>query len=163
MNTRRAITRRVALACALLCGQAPVGPSAAQPADAPCPAADAIEPLHLYGLWQLRLWPEDAPENAPASTGVLLFEKHPDYPGSVRGELRRTANGADLRAQLSGDVTDGVFNLDESEDGVTMSAVWTGEPADCGRRITGTRRPAEGRPAGEPVLRFEVLRSSGWR
>ena len=43
-----------------------------------------------------------------------------------------------------------------------MSAVWTGDPVDCGRRITGTRRPAEGRPASEPVLRFELLRQAGW-
>lgn len=141
------------------------GPLAAQSATpvTDCPDAQAIEPLHLYGPWQLRLWPEDGREDAPTSTGALLFEKHPDYPGSVRGELRRSAGGSDLQAQLSGDVTDGVFNLDESDDGVAMSAVWTGEPQDCGRRITGVRRPAEGRPGAEPELRFDLRKRSGWQ
>lgn len=162
MNTRAPVTRRFALACALLWELTLIWPAAAQPAGKACPAAEAIEPLHLYGLWQLRLWPEDGRVDDPASTGALLFEKHPDYPGSVRGELRRSVNGSDLQARLSGDVTDGVFNLDESDDGVSMSAVWTGDPVDCGRRITGTRRPAEGRPASEPVLRFELLRQAGW-
>ncbi len=163
MTTRAATPRWPILACALLCGLGLAAAARAQAADAACPSAHEIEPLHLYGLWQLRLWPEDGPEDAPTSTGALLFEKHPDYPGSVRGELRRSANGVELQARLSGDVTDGVFNLDESDDGVSMSAVWTGEPQDCGRRISGIRRPAEGRPATEPRLHFRLQRQPGWR
>lgn len=137
----------------------------AQPAApaAHCPGPADIQPAHLYGLWQISLWPEGGREDAPASRGALLFEKHPDHPGSVRGELRRTAAGQDLTARVSGDVTDGVFNLDESDDGVAMSAVWAGEPEDCGRSLRGTRRPAEGRPAGEPTLHFHLRKLPGWQ
>lgn len=152
--------RGLVLAAGLACS----GLLWAQPsAPAPCPAADQIEPLHLYGLWHLRLWPEGGSQDHPVSTGALLFSRHPEYPGSVRGELRRAFNGHDLSAQVSGDVTDGVFNLDESDDGVSMSAVWIGEPQDCGRRFHGLRRPAENRPAGEPRLHFSLDRLPGWR
>jgi hypothetical protein len=154
------VLRGLVLTTALACG----GPLWAQPpAPAPCPSAGEIEPLHLYGLWRLRLWPVDGSEDQPVSTGALLFGRHPEYPGSVRGELRRAVGGLDRSAQVSGDVTDGVFNLDESDDGVSMSAVWTGEPQDCGRRFHGLRRPAETRPAGEPSLHFSLDRLPGWR
>lgn len=142
---------------AALCAGVPLSAQERQ-GLAPCPSADDITPQHLYGLWQLRLWPEGGSEERPVSSGALLFNPHPEYPGSVRGELRRSATGHDLSAQVSGDVTDGEFNLDESDDGVNMSAVWTGEPQDCARSIRGTRRPADGRPAGEPVMRFSLTR-----
>ncbi len=157
----------LALAGALLCAtvtMAQTGPAAQTPAaSASCADAQDIQPAHLYGLWQLSLWPEGGDETLPLSRGALLFEKHPDYPGSVRGELRRTAAGQDLLAQVSGDVTDGVFNLDESDNGQDMSAVWEGEPWDCGRELRGIRRPAEGRPAGEAVLAFRLRKLPGWQ
>lgn len=137
--------------------------AAAQPAGASpsttCASADDLVASDLYGLWQLRLWPEGGQENAPASTGAAMLGPHPDYDGSVRGRLRRSGPGADLEAEVSGDVTDGEFNLDESADGRTMDAVWTGLPTDCGRTIRGVRRPAEGRSPGEPVLQFLLQRS----
>lgn len=134
-----------------------------QPAPAACPPPEAIEPVHLYGLWQIHLWPAGGESNPPASRGALLFERHPEYPGSVRGELRRTRDGQDLTALVSGDVTDGVFHLDESADGVRMSAVWEGQVHDCGRAIRGTRRVAEGQPATEPLQQFHLFKSPGWQ
>lgn len=130
---------------------------------APCAAADDLAPADLFGLWQLSLWPEGAKDAEPVSTGAVMFGPHPDYEGSVRGRLRRSGPGADLEAQVSGDVTDGEFNLDESGDGHTMDAVWTGQPTDCGRSIRGLRRPAEGRPASDPVLQFLLQRSTSRR
>lgn len=32
----------------------------------------------LYGLWQLVLWTEGGSSDAPASTGTLQFERHPE-------------------------------------------------------------------------------------
>ncbi|PKO27540.1 MAG: hypothetical protein CVU36_19610 [Betaproteobacteria bacterium HGW-Betaproteobacteria-9] len=134
----------------------------AQPASAatPCPPLDE-NPARLLGLWQLALWLPDGNEVAPVSTGALLFERHPDYPGSVRGHLKRSSEGHDVLALVSGDVSDGIFNLDESTDGVAMDAVWTGTPQDCGQVIRGTRRPAEGRESGVPVLRFSLHKAPG--
>lgn len=128
-----------------------------------CAQPQDMDPAQLYGLWQLTLWPEGGSETAPLSRGALLFERHPEYPGSVRGDLRRSGTGQDLQALVSGDVTDGEFNLDESADGVAMDAVWTGTPQDCGQTIRGLRRPAEGRPGTGVLLQFLLRKSPGWR
>ena len=58
-----------------------------------------------------------------------------------------------------GDVVDGGFHLEESADGQTMDAVWTGQPSDCGRTIRGQRRAAEGRPDAGPALQFLLQRA----
>ena len=139
--------------------------SAQTPAAACTPPADMV-PAQLYGLWQLVLWPQTSgSEAAPASTGALLFERHPEYPGSVRGSLKRTTPGNDRQALVSGDVTSGEFNLDESADGVTMDAVWEGNvtPSGCGQELRGIRRPAEGRTTLEPVMNFVLKKAPGWR
>ncbi|MBT9466775.1 hypothetical protein [Hydrogenophaga sp.] len=161
MKTRRhhwLATAALALATSL--------PATAQTRAVDCtPPADMV-PAQLYGLWQLVLWPQtNGSEAAPASTGALLFERHPEYPGSVRGSLKRSTPGNDRQALVSGDVTSGEFNLDESADGVSMDAVWEGNvtPSGCGQELRGIRRPAEGRPAGEPVMNFVLKKAPGWR
>lgn len=156
------------LALALVCfGWPAASPWAQNPATPTLPSTDCagpmdITPAHLYGLWQLTLWPDGGSESQPVSSGAVLFERHPEYPGSVRGHLKRTAPGNDLQAQVSGDVVDGEFNLDESADGINMDAVWTGTPEACGRTIRGDRRPAEGRPGSEPTLNFRLQKAPGW-
>ena len=134
-------------------------------AQAPaCTVPDHVPPAQLAGLWTLTLWPEGAQETQASSRGAVLFERHPEYTAGVRGELRRSGAGNDLTAVVSGDVTEGEFHLDESDDGKTMSAVWDGVAQDCAGQlsITGTRRPAEGRGEGT-ALRFRLERASGWR
>ena len=137
-----------------------------QPASTPpavvCTAPADFSTTQLYGLWQLSLWPEGGSADQPASRGVLRFERHPEYEGSVRGQVRRSTAGTDRQALLSGDVISGAFNLDESADGVQMDAVWEGAPGDCGREIRGLRRPAEGRPATEPAMNFLLKKAPGW-
>ena len=140
--------------------------ASAQTPSVTCPQPGEMAPAQLYGLWQLVLWPQiGGSEAAPASTGALLFERHPEYPGSVRGNLKRTTPGNDRQALVSGDVTSGEFNLDESADGLTMDAAWEGTvtPSGCGQELRGIRRPAEGRPAGEPVMNFVLKKAPGWR
>jgi hypothetical protein len=142
-------------------------PALAQPpalAAADCPGPADLQVASLYGLWQLRLWPVEGQEGSPESTGALLFEPHPEYPGSVRGLLKRAMGHApDALAQVAGDVIDGEFNLDESADGTTMDAVWTGVPQNCGRHLRGQRHAAEGRGEGLPVLNFLLQKVSGAR
>jgi hypothetical protein len=141
-------------------------PAAAQTPAVNCTPPADMAPAQLYGLWQLVLWPQaGGSEAAPASTGALLFERHPEYPGSVRGDLKRTTPGHDHQALVSGDVTSGEFNLDESADSVNMDAVWEGNvtPSGCGQEIRGIRRPAEGRPTGEAVMNFVLRKAPGWR
>lgn len=134
------------------------------PRAASCPTATELRAQDLHGLWRLILWPEGGSESDPASTGAMLFGPHPEYPGSVRGRLRRSGPGADLEAEVAGDVgDDGEFNLDESADGVAMDAIWVGQPMDCGRSIRGLRRPAEARPDTGPALQFLLQRSPAGR
>jgi hypothetical protein len=149
------------LACALA---AFALPSHAQPAT-PCSAPADMAPAQLYGIWQLSLWPPGGQETAPASTGALLFERHPEYPGSVRGNLKRSSEGNDRTALVSGDVTNGEFNLDESADGVTMDAVWEGDvtPSGCGQELRGVRRPAQGSASNDTAMNFVLKKTPGWR
>ncbi|MDR7096926.1 hypothetical protein [Hydrogenophaga laconesensis] len=155
--------------CLTLLGTAPAHTQTppAVPATV-CDASGDIAPAQLYGLWQLALWPQDGSGNeaTPASTGALLFERHPEYPGSVRGSLKRSTQGNDRQALVSGDVTQGEFNLDESADGVNMDAVWEGNvvPGGCGQELRGVRRSAEGRAApADPPMNFVLKKVPGWR
>jgi hypothetical protein len=172
MNPTRSRWGRSKGACAatvlLACLAATPSPDAVAQSGTLPPAAACAEPAHmtpahLYGLWQLTLWPLDGRETEPHSRGAVLFERHPDYPGSVRGHIRRDTAGNDAQAQVSGDVVDGEFNLDESADGVTMEAVWAGAPLACGQVIRGIRRPAEGSATAQPSLYFRLDKAPGWR
>jgi hypothetical protein len=129
----------------------------------PCPTAEAITPAHLFGLWQLVL---GSPEK-PGGEGELTFKRHPEFPGSVRGTLVRSAQGTPFRAQVAGDVTDQGFQLEESADGVTIDAVWSGEVLreSCGRAIGGWRRVVEGDSPGEALSEqpFVLKKTPDWR
>lgn len=156
----------LALLWPLCAGSQTPGPTADAAAAAACSVPDHLPPAQLSGLWTLTLWAENGSAAEPVSRGALLLERHPEFPDSVRGGLRRNGPRNDLTALVSGDVTEGGFHLDESADGQSMSAVWDGVAQDCDGRlgITGTRRPAEGSAeANAPVLRFRLERQPGWR
>ena len=111
---------------ALATGLALAGGAFAQPA---CPAAADVAQQHLLGLWRAEF--EDGGAGA-----TLLLEPHPEYAQSLRGAINR--NGE--RALLAGDADGGEFTLEESENGVDISAVWLGDVVEgsCGREIRGT-------------------------
>jgi hypothetical protein len=138
---------------------------AAAQATGTCTVPDHVPPARLSGEWTATFWNEGGSAERPLDTGVLRLERHPEYGGSVRGDLLRGTGGQMRRSIVSGDVTDGEFHFDESDDGVDMAAVWNGVAEDCGGRlaITGTRRPATGADSPDPVLRFRLTKPSGWR
>lgn len=166
VRTQTPCRRRWSLALtALMLGT--FGPvHAADPTAAPSTPSsrcDEVAPMsveQLVGLWQLTLWPDQGSPGAPVSQGAVLFQPHPEYPGSVRGRLKRTGPGNDLQALLSGDVVNGEFNLDESDDGVRMSATWVGTPFDCGTRLRGVRESAEAMNDTGTVLQFELRKAA---
>lgn len=164
---KRRLVTRVLPAAALMLFIGLRAAAAQTPPVVACTVPVDVAPAQLYGLWQLALWPQDgsASEAAPVSTGALLFERHPEYPGSVRGHVKRSTAGNDRQAQVSGDVTSGEFNLDESADGVTMDAVWEGSvtPSGCGQELRGIRRAVEGRGRAEPAMNFVLKKVPGWR
>lgn len=134
-------------------------------APSACSVPQYLPPARLSGEWSATFWDEGGSTERPRDTGLLQLERHPEFVGSVRGELLRGTGGQMRRSIVSGDVTEGEFHFDESEDGVDMAAVWSGVAEDCGGRITitGTRRPAQGPDAPDPVLRFRLEKAPGWR
>ena len=109
-----------------------------------CPLAQEVQAEHLYGLWRAEFAGQ-----LPGAT--LLFEKHPELPGSVRGAVNRQS----VQALVAGDVDDGEFTLEESHDGLRITATWLGTvvPASCGQEIRGTWRPEPGQKAYPFVLK----------
>ena len=115
-----------------------------------CPQPEDIGPLHLYGLWRAEF--VGLPQGA-----TLLFEKHPEWTGSVSGAINR--NGE--RARISAEVEQGEFSLEESGDGVQVSAVWQGTvvASSCGKEIRGTWNSQSNRTLYPFVLR----KLPGWQ
>ena len=130
---------------------APQAQTAASPVNPACPDLARWGARQLYGAWEL-----DLP--ALGQHGTLLLRQHPEFSESLRGEFRY----AGQRSIASGDVEAGEFNLDESQDGKSLYAFWSGKltPARCGAEIRGTWQtlPQPGPPAKESAF---VLRRGG--
>jgi ABC-type nitrate/sulfonate/bicarbonate transport system substrate-binding protein len=120
---------------------------------AACPAAADLTPAHLWGLWRVSF---DGGGSAPA-TATVLFEKHPERTESVRGAVNRDS----VQSLLAGDVDDGVLALDESDDGLQISATWSGNvvPISCGKEFTGLWRRAK----DNTVRSFVLRKLPGWQ
>ncbi|MES2785512.1 MAG: hypothetical protein V4684_08625 [Pseudomonadota bacterium] len=104
-------------------------PVAAQNVSRACPKASEVTFAHLLGQWRAQI--------EGAADATLVFVRHPQYRG-VRGTINRGGE----RSELSGEVHDGEFLLEESTDGVAISATWVGEvaPGSCGREVRGNWR-----------------------
>ena len=117
-----------------------------------CPDVKRLRAAQLYGTWELEL-------TATQQRGQLTLRQHPEFSESLRGEFRY----GDQRSIASGDIEGGEFNLDESVDGKSLYAFWSGQlaPARCGAEIRGTWQtlPRPGQPAKESPF---VLRRAAW-
>jgi hypothetical protein len=100
----------------------------AQNVQAACPAAQDLTALQLYGQWQVHI------DGQPGSASLQL-EKDPEQNDSLVGTLVR----AGKRAQVAGEIEQGAFNLEESDDGTRISATWAGQVSEgsCGKEIKG--------------------------
>lgn len=109
-----------------------------------CPKAVDVTHQHLLGLWRAEF-------EGLARGATLLLERHPEFAESVRGAINRDGE----RALVAGDVEDGEFTLEESANGVNISATWTGmvEDNSCGTQISGTWQGAHDARARSFVLR----------
>ena len=117
---------------------------AAQVAHAACPKAGEVTQRHLLGLWRAEF-------EGQAQGATLLLEKHPELAESVRGGINRDGE----RGEVAGDVDDGEFTLEESANGINISATWLGDVVEgsCGREIRGTWQGEGERRAHDFVLR----------
>lgn len=142
----------LALAALAACGALP--DPAAEPSQMPvaasdCPDVTRLHAAQLHGSWEVELV-------QAGQRGQLTLRQHPEFSASLRGEFRYGGQ----HSIASGDVEGGEFNLDESRDGKTLFAFWSGHlvPQACGAEIRGTWQPLarEGQPAlaeSEFVLR----------
>lgn len=107
-------------------GQNLINPPAS--GQAACPAAQDVGPLQLYGQWQVQI------DGQPGSASLRL-EKDPEQPESLVGNINRTGK----LAQVAGEMEQGNFSLEESDDGTRISATWAGQVSDgsCGKEIKG--------------------------
>ena len=125
-----------------------------------CPNASEVQAVLLYGAWNVEFFPEttapgtrsDAP--TPGLMATMVLEKNVEYEDSLSGWLQLGT----AKIFLAGDIDEGNFSLEETDDGSRISAVWDGTLAEgsCGKAITGTRR------VGETQMRFVMRRSGGW-
>ncbi len=119
-----------------------------------CPSPDDVKPAQLHGAWQVQF--RQPPPGWPTQAKVRL-QAHLEFKDSLSGSIERApAPGHPTLALLAGDLDDGVLVLDESSDGLRITAVWEGSIVlgSCGREIQGywkdTRRdPNPLKPAPE--------------
>ena len=141
-----------ALAAVSACATAPGAVTASESVDsADCADVRTLRAGQLYGTWELELTNLN-------QRGELTLRQHPEFSESLRGEFRYGGH----TSIASGDLDEGELNLDESRDGKSLYAFWTGHlvVARCGREIRGTwqQLPRPGQPALESPF---VLRRVG--
>ena len=135
-------------ACASVPATRTAATAAATAAEsASCPDVTRLQAAHLYGSWHIEL-----PQTG--QRGSLTLRQHPEFAGSLRGELHYGGQ----HSIASGDVEEGEFNLDESRDGKSLFAFWSGQlvPAACGAEIRGTwqalPQPGQSAPPAESTF-----------
>ena len=149
-------------------GQQPAG-AAAVPA-APCPAAKQVLAPQLYGQW-LAVF-EKPPRGLPAQAMVQL-ERHAEFSDSLAGMVQRDLSAAPggkvaghaTRAQLAGDIEAGTLLLDESSNGINLTASWDGQIVEgsCGHTIRGVWKDlSNAAPPDAPDVPFVLTLQRGW-
>jgi hypothetical protein len=139
----RALLMPLLCAMALAPAATAFAQGAGQTAVAGCPNAQEATHLDLLGTWKAEV------EGQPSS--VIVLRQHPDLAESVRGSVRRAGRDA----EVSGDVDEGEFTLEESANGVNISAVWLGDvtAGSCAREIRGTWQADGERATHQFILR----------
>ena len=152
---------RIAALCMAACTAATAVHSqtpAQTPANPPpaCPSAETLGTAHLYGQWRAQI------DGEPDAANVQ-FLKDPEQDDSLVGSINRAAakGKASKPALLAGEMQQGEFNLEESDDGVRISATWSGQVVDasCGKEIRGLWTNALDNQTHAFVLR----RLGGWQ
>ncbi len=116
-----------------------------------CTDAKDLVNTDLFGAWTLELQ-----SNAGASaTTRLTLVRNPEFAESLAGGFMQGA----IRHEVFGDIENSVLDLEESNNGKDIIAIWKGgvSAGSCGKAITGTRRIV----STQAEQNF-VLRRTGW-
>jgi hypothetical protein len=117
-----------------------------------CKAAVDFVNTDFFGPWVLEL--RSAGSTATQTTR-LTFKRNPEFAESLAGEF----DWQGARIEVFGDIEAGNLELEESNNGKDISALWKGRIAEgsCGQAVSGTRRLL----ATQTEQSF-VLRRAGW-
>lgn len=139
--------------CATFYWAAAQNNSQASPLTA-CLSARDVRSTDLYGAWRFEITRSVSSLAILPLQGSVVFEKNPEFSDSVVGWLQWDS----VKIFVAGDVAQGNFSLEESDDGTRISAVWEGTVAEgsCGKAITGSRQ------AGEVSTPFVLRKATGW-
>lgn len=87
-----------------------------------------MEQPELLGRWLAEVQGQAGPI-------TLELRPHPEWSGTVKGEIRRPGGSA----IVVGDVDKGVLSMEESSDGKRTTGTWSGDVVEgsCGREIRG--------------------------
>jgi hypothetical protein len=136
-------------------------------ATAACPAAKELTPPQIHGRWRARFNP--APAGMPADA-TMLIERHAEFSESVAGAVIRVirapkSGGHAPRAQLAGDLENGLLTLDESSNGISITGTWNGEMVEgsCGKKFSGMwKDTSNNAPTDAPDVPFTLEKLPGW-
>lgn len=114
---------------------------------------------HLFGLWAVRF--TNPPAGLPVAATMLL-ERHAEFSDSLAGQVSRDLGAAAgsakiaghaAKAELAGDLENGMLLLDESSDNVSISGTWNGEmlQGSCGREFQGSWKDTSSSAAADAV------------
>jgi len=167
---RLALGSALTLALAVAHAQPDKQPAAAASSVAPCPAPQQVLAPHLYGQW-LAVF-DKPPRGLPAQATVQL-ERHAEFSDSLAGMVQRDLSAAPggrvaghaTRAQLAGDIEAGTLLLDESSNGINLTASWDGRIVEgsCGRSIRGVWKDLSNAALPDaPDVPFVLTLQRGW-
>jgi hypothetical protein len=111
-----------------------------------CTAAINLINTDLFGSWTLEL---------QGNTTRFTMQRNPEFSESLAGSFSLGT----VRHEVFGDIENGALDLEESNNGKDIIALWKGRVVDssCGKAITGTRRLVS-----TQAEQSFVLRRSGW-
>jgi hypothetical protein len=168
-TTRLALGAALTLTLALAQSQ-PAKPPAAAATAAPCPAAQQILAPQLYGQWVAVF---DKPPRGLPARALVQLERHAEFSDSLAGMVQRDLSavpggkvaGHAIRAQLAGDIEAGTLLLDESSNGINLTASWDGRIVEgsCGHTIQGVWKDLSNAALPDaPDVPFVLTLQRGW-
>jgi hypothetical protein len=135
-----------------------------------CPTAQTIQAKNLYGQWTVEF---TAPPRGLPAKATLALQQHAEYTESLAGTLLRDLNAApggvvpghSPRAQVVGDLEGALLMLDESSNGINLTASWDGKVVDgsCGQTIQGVWKDlSSSAPPNAADVPFTLRQINAW-
>ncbi|MEY3873009.1 MAG: hypothetical protein RLZZ296_2004 [Pseudomonadota bacterium] len=169
LSKLRALSISLTLLFNLSTGFAQTKPVQGKPTQA-CPTAKTIKAKDLYGQWSVEF---TAPPRGLPVKATLQLQQHAEYTESLSGTLLRDLSAApggvvpghSPRAQVVGDLEGVLLMLDESSNGINLTASWDGKVVDgsCGQTIQGVWKDLSSSAPDNPLdVPFTLRQINSW-